>query len=92
MSNPNGAPNGPLGGVEQQAEQQAEQHVDSVIDELASKIPGGNRFSQQAKQKANEEVVNLAHEAENQGSRRLGGLGDKLGGLLGGGGSHGGNA
>ena len=56
--------------------QQAQQQVDATIDQFASKIPGGQNFSQQAKDQANNALGNLESEAEN----RLGGLGGMFGG------------
>lgn len=85
------------------AKQQAQQQVDNTIGNLASKVPGGDQFAQQAKQQANSAIDNLSQQAQQQAGNAagnleqqaqqggLGGLSDKLGGLLGGGGGQGGD-
>ena len=80
-------------GLGDQAKQQATEKVDSVIDELASKIPGGEQFAQQAKDAANQAIEGGVQQAEQAGEQQaqggLGGIADKLGGMFGGGGSEG---
>ena len=67
QQNPNQQGQGMLGGLEQQAQQQ----VDQGIDQLAQKVPGGEQFSQQAKDASAGVLSNVEGEAE----QRLGGLG-----------------
>ena len=75
----------------QNAEQQAKDKADSAIDELASKVPGGEQLAQQAKDAANQGIDQAgqagAQQAEQQAKDKLGGmggLGQQLGGMLGG--------
>ncbi len=65
------------GGQFSGAKQQAQQGMDQAIDQFANKIPGGQQYSQQAKDAAGGVLNNLEGEAE----KRLGG---GLGGLFGG--------
>jgi len=58
------------------AKQQAKQQIDQAIDQFANKIPGGQQYSQQAKDAAAGALDNLEGEAE----KRLGGLGGMFGG------------
>lgn len=66
-----------LGGAKQQAEDQ----INNAIDEFASKVPGGDQFSQQAKDAAAGGLDNIEQQAEG-----------KLGDLPGIGGMFGGNS
>ncbi len=59
-----------------QARQAAQQQVDSAIDQFANKIPGGQQYSQQAKDAAGGALENLEQQAEN----RFGNLGGLFGG------------
>ncbi len=75
----------------QNAEQQAKDKADSAIDELASKVPGGDKLAQQAKDAANQGIDQAsqagAQQAEQQVNERLGGmggLGQQVEGMLGG--------
>ena|SRR5947209_5147656 len=61
-----------FGGVRQQAKQQ----MDQAIDQFANKIPGGQQYSQQAKDAADGVLNNLEGEAE----KRVGGPGGLFGG------------
>lgn len=63
------------------AKQQAEDQINSTIDQFAGKVPGGDQFSQQAKDAAAGGLDNIEKEAEG-----------KLGNLPGVGGMFGGNS
>ena len=56
-----------FGGVRQQAQQQ----IDQAFDQFGNKIPGGQQFTQQAKDK----VPGLLGELEGEAEKRMGGLG-----------------
>src|SRR5436305_14671007 len=83
---------GLLGGVRDMAEQQVEQ----VIDNVATKIPGGQLYAEQAKdaasgvldtvqQEAERRVNDMLGGAQKEAEKRVGGmLGGMFGGLLGG--------
>jgi hypothetical protein len=98
----NDEPNGqsPVDGMLGGVNQQAQDRVGGVIDSVASKVPGGDAFAQQAKDMAGGALGGLEQQAEQQIAEKLGGalgglgglggvLGGALGGLLGG---HGGAA
>jgi len=59
-----------------QARQAAQQQVNSGIDQFAKKIPGGDQYSQQAKDTADNALENMEQQAEN----RFGNLGGLFGG------------
>jgi hypothetical protein len=71
QQNPNQQGQGMLGGLEQQAQQQ----VDQGIDQLAQKVPGGEQFSQQAKDASAGILSNVEGKVEGEAEQRLGGLG-----------------
>jgi hypothetical protein len=60
-----------FGGIRQQAEQQ----IDQAIDQFGNKIPGGQQFTQQAKDK----VPGLLGDLESEAEKRMGGLGGNQG-------------
>lgn len=62
---------GPLG----EARRMGEQQVDQGIDSLGNKIPGGERFTGQAKDMASKGMDDLENEAEKRGRDMLGGMG-----------------
>nr|MDQ2888852.1 hypothetical protein [Chloroflexota bacterium] len=66
---------GNQGGLDS-ARQMANQQVDQAIDQFAQKIPGGQQYSQQAKDAAGGVLDNL----EQEGEKRLGNLGGLFGG------------
>ncbi len=75
----------------QNVEQQAKERVDAEIDNLASKIPGGEQFAQQAKDAANSGIEQAGQAGEQQAQQQIqerrggmGGLGQELGGMFGG--------
>lgn len=77
-------------------EDQAKQRADEAIDNLASKVPGGEQFAQQAKDTVNQGIDQAGQAGIQQAQQQLGGMGgvgQQLGGMLGGGqgGSQGGN-
>jgi len=63
---------GALGGARQMAENQ----INQAIDQYGNKIPGGSKFTQQAKDAADGVLNNLEQEAE----KRMGNLGGLFGG------------
>jgi hypothetical protein len=79
--------------IAQGAEQAATDRADSLIDDVASKVPGGDQFAQQAKDAAGQAIQGGAQQAEQavegQGQEHLdnlpGGLGESLGDMFGGG-------
>jgi len=83
---------GLLDGVRDMAEQQ----IDQVIDNLATKVPGGQRYAEQAKDAASGVLDTMQKEAERrvdevldnvqkEAEKRVGGMvGGMFGGLLGG--------
>ena len=80
MSNQDMNQSGPdLGGMQQQAQDA----INNEIDQFASKVPGGEQVAQQAKDAASGGLDNIAQQAENQAGNLPGGLGEKLGGMLG---------
>ncbi len=62
---------GPVGDAERMAQQQ----VDQGIDNLGNKIPGGQRFTGQAKDMASKGMDDLENEAERRGRDMFGGTG-----------------
>ncbi len=73
---------GLIGGVHQQAEDK----IVGIIDQVAGKVPGGDAFSQQAKDAASGILSQAEAQAAQQVAERLGnlgGLGGALGGLFG---------
>lgn len=73
-------------------EQQAKDKVDSAIEDVASKVPGGDQFAQQAKDAANQAIDQAGQQAGQQAQQQvsdklggMGGIGEQLGGMLGGG-------
>jgi hypothetical protein len=62
---------GPFG----EARRAAEQQVDQGIDNLGNKIPGGERFTGQAKDMASKGMDEMENEAEKRGRDMLGGMG-----------------
>ncbi len=75
----------------QNVEQQAKERADAEIDNLASKIPGGEQFAQQAKDAANAGIDQAGQAGEQQAQQQIqermggmGGLGQELGGMFGG--------
>jgi len=62
---------GPVGDAERMAQQQ----VDQGIDNLGNKIPGGQRFTGQAKDMASKGMDDLENEAERRGRDMFGGMG-----------------
>ncbi len=75
----------------QNVEQQAKERADAEIDNLASKIPGGEQFAQQAKDAANSGIEQAGQAGEQQAQQQIqermggmGGLGQELGGMFGG--------
>lgn len=62
---------GPLGGARRMGEQQ----VDQGIDSMGNKIPGGERFTGQAKGMASKGMDDLENEAEKRGWDMSGGMG-----------------
>lgn len=62
------------------AKQQAEDQINNAIDQFAGKVPGGDKFSQQAKDAAAGGLDNI----EKEGESKLGDLPGGLGGMLGG--------
>lgn len=77
-------------------EQAGKNAADNEIDNLASKIPGGDQYAQQAKDAVNSGIDQAGQageqQAQQQAQQHLGGLGGMLGGNTGGntGGSTGG--
>ncbi len=73
---------GPLHGVRQQIDNQ----IGQAIDAFAGRIPGGERFTPQAKQAISGVLDNLQQQLETQATERLGNAGNLggLGNLLGG--------
>jgi hypothetical protein len=63
------------GGLFGDAQRAAEQQVDQGIDNLGNKIPGGERFTGQAKDMASKGMDDLENEAEKRGQDMLGGMG-----------------
>lgn len=63
---------GMLGGARQQAEDQ----VNNTIDEFANRVPGSQRYAQQAKDQADNALGDIENEAE----KRMGDLGGAFGG------------
>jgi hypothetical protein len=63
------------GGLFGDARRAAEQQVDQGIDNLGNKIPGGERFTGQAKDMASKGMDELENEAERRGRDMLGGMG-----------------
>lgn len=61
------------------AREMAERKANRVIDQFANKIPGGQKFSGQAKQA----VSGILHTLEKEAGNRLGNLGGVVGGLFG---------
>lgn len=73
-------------------EDQAKQRADEAIDNLASKIPGGEQFAQQAKDTVNQGIDQAGQAGLQQGQQQLnerlggmGGVGQQLEGMTGGG-------
>ncbi len=58
------------------ARQMAENQINQAIDQYGNKIPGGSKFTQQAKDAADGALNNLEQEAE----KRMGNLGGLFGG------------
>jgi hypothetical protein len=77
---PQAAPQEHSGGLFGGLREAAEGQINSGIDQLAGHIPGGDQFSQQAKDAAAQGLGQLEQEGEN----RLGSSGEGLGGMLGG--------
>jgi hypothetical protein len=63
------------GGPFDEARGAAEQQVDQGIDSLGNKIPGGERFTGQAKDLASKGMDEMENEAEKRGKDMLGGMG-----------------
>jgi type II secretory pathway component PulF len=59
----------------------AEQKIDAAIDQFAQKIPGGQNYSQQAKDAAGNVLENLEQQLEQQVEQR-GGVGNILGNIF----------
>jgi hypothetical protein len=59
---------GMFGGVNQMANQQ----IDSAIDQFANKIPGGQQYSQQAKDAASGALDNLEQQGVQEAEKRFG--------------------
>ena len=75
----------------QNFEQQAKDKADAAIDDVASKVPGGDQFAQQAKDAVNQGIDQAGQQAEQQAQQQvsdklggMGGIGGQLGGMLGG--------
>lgn len=75
----------------QNFEQQAKEKADAAIDDVASKVPGGDQFAQQAKDAVNQGIDQAGQQAEQQAQQQvsdklggMGGIGGQLGGMLGG--------
>ena len=80
----------------QNVEQQAKDKADSAIDDLASKVPGGEQFAQQAKDAATQGIDQASRAGEQQAQQQMGdklggmgGLGQQVEGMLGGSGQGG---
>jgi hypothetical protein len=86
---PQAAPQEHSGGLFGGLRDAAEGRINSEIDQLAGRIPGGDQFSQQAKDAAAQGLGQL----EQEGESKLGNSGEGLSGMLGGlfGGGSGGN-
>lgn len=63
------------GGPFDEARRAAEQQVDQGIDSLGNKIPGGERFTGQARDMASKGMDEMENEAEKRGKDMLGGMG-----------------
>jgi hypothetical protein len=57
------------------ARQQLEGHIGQVIDQYAGRVPGGERFTPEAKQAVAGILDGLQKQLEAQAANRLGGLG-----------------
>ena len=72
---------GMLGGPLHMVRQQVENSIYSAIDHYSNQVPGGTRFSPEAKQAVAGILDNLQRQLENEAQNRLGNMG---GGLFGG--------
>lgn len=72
---------GMLGGPMHAVRQNVENTIFQAIDHYSNQVPGGSRFSPEAKQAVSGILDNLQQQLENEAQNRLGNLG---GGLLGG--------
>ncbi len=73
-SGQNGLVGNVLGGVRQQIENQ----IGQSIDHYAGQVPGGERFTPEAKRAISNVLDGLQQQLENEASNRLGGLGGNL--------------
>ncbi|GCE07047.1 hypothetical protein [Dictyobacter aurantiacus] len=62
------------------ARQQLENHIGDVIDQYAGRVPGGERFTPEAKQAVSGILDGLQKQLESQAASRMGGLGGTFGG------------
>ena len=58
------------------ARQQLEGHIGDVIDQYAGRVPGGERFTPQAKQAVSGILDGLQKQLEAEAANRMGGLGN----------------
>lgn len=69
--------------IVQNLEQDAKDKADAAIDNVASKVPGGDQFAQQAKDAVNQGIdqagQNAQQQAQQQVNDRLGGAGGIVG-------------
>lgn len=62
------------------ARQQLEGHIGDVIDQYAGRVPGGERFTPEAKQAVSGILDGLQKQLENEAASRMGNLGGAFGG------------
>lgn len=65
--------------------QQLEGHIGQVIDQYAARVPGGDRFTPEAKQAISGVLDGLQKQLEAEAANRLGGMGMGGGQAIGGG-------
>jgi hypothetical protein len=69
---------GVLGGALSGVRQDIEAQMGGLIDHYTNQIPGGSRFSPEAKQAMSGILDNLQRQLENEAASRLGGVGGTL--------------
>ena len=75
MNQGNPQPDGFVDDTLHGARQQLEGHIGQVIDQYAGRVPGGERFTPEAKQAVAGVLDSLQKQLEAEAANRLGGLG-----------------
>ena len=76
MNQGNPQPDGFVDNTLHGARQQLEGHIGQVIDQYAARVPGGERFTPEAKQAVSGVLDSLQRQLEAEAANRLGGLGN----------------